>query len=435
MKTTFTSGSSAKQVFLLTPFIRLGLLLFIFLLNSDMFCFAQKSFSSSEVLAQITNYPGKSLLSNNIQFLKNNKQGMPLVAQMQFRTSTNRMDARRQSYQFRIGFNSKEMRELHDKKIKSNIHFYEIKNQILQEERLIKNYEYIAKWYFADNQLEALNEKRILLEDQKTIYKKVMANAMELDIDKLLRTEEDLQELEQEILQCQNEKAFCINQLFPEEKNPQQISLTKGNWISLQTMQRVLEKVATSPTITLDQMTQQSDIEQAKIDYDIEVSKTNKILDFVQLRYDGRDNLAVQQEFGLGFGFNIPYKSNNRLRINEAQVDIFDEELRLELLRQETEEEFIADYAKFESLLQEWQLIQKHIEEGALESTYNKYLSNGSISPLTLLRIKESILKSQAELHKIEKEACFLFIDILATKGMIGQTPAINYLSDDLSLF
>jgi hypothetical protein len=435
MQTIFTSGSSANRLLLLTPSFRVGLLFCFFFCSGAVFCFAQKSFSSTEVLSQITNYPGKALLYNSTQSLKNSKQGMPVIEQMQFRTSTNRMDANRQSYQFRMGFNTKEMRELHSKKIRTNIHLYEIKDQLLQEKQLINKYECIAKWYFAENQLEGLNEKRILLEDQKTIYKKMMANSLELDIDKLLRTEEDLQELDQEILRSQNEKEFCIKQLFPEEKNPQQITLIKSNWISLQTMQGVLEKAAASPTLTLDQVNQQGDIEQARIDYDFEVAKTNKILDFVQLRYDGRDNLAVQQEFGLGLGLNIPYKSNNRLRINEAQLDVFDEELRLELLRQETEEDFIADYAKFDFLLKEWQLVQKHIEESALESTYNKYRSNGTVHPLTLLRIKESILKSQEELHKIEEEACLLFIDLLATKGLIGKTPAINYLSDDLSFF
>jgi hypothetical protein len=434
MQTILTSGSSANRVLLLTSSIRLGLL-FFFLCYGAVFCFAQKSFSTTEVLSKTTNYPGKALLYKNTQFLNNNKQGMPVIEQMQFRTSTNRMDGNRQSYQFRMGFNSKEMRELHDRKIKSNIHLYEIKDQLLQEKQLLKNYEYIAKWYFAENQLEDLNEKRILLEDQKTIYKKMMANSLELDIDKLLRTEEDLQELDQDILRYQNEKEFCVKQLFPEEKNPQQVSLTKTNWISLQTMQRVLEKAAASPTLTLDQVNQKSDIEQARINYDIEVAKTNKILDFVQVRYDGRDNLGVQQEFGVGLGLNIPYKSNNRLRINEAQLDIFDEELRLELLRQEAEEDFIADYAKFENLLKQWQLVQKHKAESDLENTYNKYLNNGTVHPLSLLRIKESILKSQEELHQIEEEACLLFIDLLATKGLIGETPAINYLSDDLSFF
>ncbi len=413
--------------------LRLALLFFVICFANSSF--AQKNYSTSQLLSKSINTDGKVLLQDNLQFLRESDQSIPLIDEYSFRTETDEFNANRQEYLFRMNFNSKASREVQDKITKSTIDLYELKDQILRERALVKRYEYIANWYFADNELEWFAQKKAVLEDKKTIYKKMMANSLELDLDGLLKTEEDLQKMDQEMLELTHEKTFSIQQLLPKEKNPEGYLLQASNWVSLETMQRVLAKIALNQTPNLRQSLQQNDIALAKLDQEMEIAETKKVFDFAQLKYANRDKLSTPREFSIGLSLLIPTKSSNRVKINEAQLDIFDELFQQERLEQELEEDLTEAYAEFDYLMKKYQLIQSHIKESKLEDTYDKYRQNGTVHPLTLLRIKDSILKNQRDLQRIEKDACLLFIDILAYKGLISKQPSINYLTDDLKFF
>ncbi|MFK7806576.1 MAG: hypothetical protein AB8F74_02125 [Saprospiraceae bacterium] len=414
-------------------FFRLSLSLLVFLFSNN--AFAQRDFSTTQLLSKNISTNGRALLQENLQYLKEENQKMPLVDEMSFRTETDELDASRQEYLFRMNFNNKSARDVQNRITNSTIQSYELKDQILRERELIKRYEYITKWYFSDSELEWYDQKRIILEDKKTIYKKMMRNAQQLNIDGLLKTEEDLQELDQELLELNHERVFSISQLFPETENSETYQLQASNWITVETMREVLEKLDAAQDPTIEESIQQNDIDLAKLDYDMEVAETEKVFDFVQLKYAGRNNASPFREFSLGMSLIIPTKSSNRVNINEAQLEIFDELYQQERLRLEIEEDLITAYAEFDHLMDEYQLIQDHIAKNKLEDTYEKYLQNGTVHPLTLLRIKESILKSERELQKIEKSATLTFIDILTIKGLLGKSPVVNYLSNDLESF
>jgi len=434
MNTTLTSiffsSFRAKANFRSLPLLLLFVLSFS--VNNS---FAQKNYSTNQLLSSKIVNNGNTLLYNNIQQIKQTNQRMPLIEEYSFRTETDEFNAGRQEYLFRMGFNNRASREVQDKITDGTIQSYELRDQILRERALIQRYENIARWYFVDNELDWFAQKKAILEDKRTIYKKMMSNALELDLDGLLKTEEDLQKMDREILELMHEKTFSIQQLLPEEKNPEKQLLEASNWISLKTMQRVLAKVALDQHFNLKQSLQQNDIDLAKLDHDMEVAETQNVFDFAQLKYANRDKLSTAREFSLGLSLTIPTKSSNRVKINEAKLDIFDELYQQERLEQELEEDITAAYAEFDYLMDKHQLIQKHIAESKLQDTYDKYRLNGSVHPLTLLRIKDSILKNQRELQQIEKEACLLFIDILAYKGLISKEPSINYLTDDLKFF
>ena len=168
---------------------------------------------------------------------------------------------------------------------------------------------------------------------------------------------------------------------------------------------------------------------------DVEEAEGKKILDFVQAKYAGRDKLAFEKELSLGLGINIPTKASTRVKLNEAMLDIFDEQYKKDLLAANLQEKTTESYNEFQVLIREHQIIQDQISNNSLEETFNKFSSKGTVHPLSLLQIKESILKSKRALKKIEKEACLLFLEVLSYKGQLALPERVNYLSDDLHSF
>ena len=392
---------------------------------------AQSSITSTELLANQP-APAPGVIGNNLQFLKESKQSMPLVDQMEFRTETDELDIDRQELLFRMSFNRRKARKVQDELTKNNIQYYEQQAQLQQEFYLIDRYEQIVDWYYAVQELNLLNEKKIILEDKKTVYQKIIANSLEIEIDDLLSVEEDLQQLEREVLQLDYQKDYVIQQLFPDQ-NREDPLLNGENWITIETMESVLNTIEDSVANNLEQAMLATRTDFAQLEYDLKKAEAGQILDFVQMKYNGRARLDFYKEWSFGVAFNIPLKSSSRVRMNKAQMDVFEEQYEEELLDIELADKIREDYAEFAGLAREYKLVRKYISDNSLETNLKEYA--GTIQPVTLLRVKENRLRNRLALQKIEKELCQLFLDILWNKGVLFQTPVRNYLSDDLPTF
>jgi len=397
--------------------------------------FAQETYTSAQLLQKETSIPGDTLMQKNLMFLKETEQGMPFIEDMEVRTETDELDFSRQEYLFRMSFNNKKARKIQDGLTDNNIRFYELKYDVLKEVEMIDRYEQIIDWYYAQTELQYFEQKKILLEDQRIVFRKMLANAVEVDIASLLKVDEDIQDLERDVLQVNLQKDDAVRRLFLDREIPENIELDSSSWITIKKMKTILEDVKDLPANTMAQALQDLRIDLEELEYDMEKAESRQILDFVQLKYAGRDKLSVQKELSLGVGFTIPTKSSGRLKINEATLDVFDEKYKKKLQTIDIEEKIANRYADFYARLQEYELIEEQIAKSDLQEIYKKYSTTGAIHPTTLLSMKTLFLKNNRALKKLEKEACILFIDILAYKGQLSQPPFVNYLSENLNSF
>lgn len=414
----------------------------LLMLCSGLFCClglttlsAQTQITTTQLLGNQMMLKGDSLLQRNLDFLKNSEQGMPFVEDMEFRTETDELDFSRQEYLFRMSFNNKKARKVQDGMTENNTRFYEVKAQILKEEELVNRYELIIEWYYLQKDLSHFFEKKILLEDKQVVYRKMLTNAVVVNITDLLKIDEDIQELDRDILQAQLQQKEIIRQLFTDFPNPGKITLDSTTWISLDKMELVLREAKDDPVANLDQALQMLRVNTEQLKYDMEKAESKRILDFVQLKYAGRNSLNVQKEFSVGVGVQIPTKSTGRVKINEAMLDMLDEEYQQEMQTATLHKRIDDRYAQFYALLEEYNLIQQQIKDSDLQRVYDKYSANGAIHPITLLRMKETFLKNRRALRRLEEEACFTFLEILTYKGLLSQTPTVNYLSEGLKSF
>lgn len=394
---------------------------------------AQRVISSKQILSDLSQLPGYSILQEGRNFLQNVEQGMPLVDEMEFRTETDEMEFNRQEYLFRVSFNNKKARRAQDRITDNNIRFYELRTEMIREAELLRRYELMVDWYYMQMELEYYQAKNIILEDRKTVFEKMLANAETPDITNLLKIDEDLQELERDIFELENQRSYIIEQLGSKESA--QLVLDTSDWISIETMDFVLNETANINSANLEQALQMLKIDAEQLEFELEQAQSRRFLDFIQLKYAGRNNLDIQREFSFGLGLQIPTKTTNRLNINEALLDKLDEEFEMDLLEKEIEGELAALNASFTKLREEAKLIRRQIAENRFEGLFEKYKNTTNLHPLALLSMKEMALKNERTLYKIEKEACLTFIEILQLKGMLRKTPATNYLSDNLEVF
>ena len=159
---------------------------------------------------------------------------------------------------------------------------------------------------------------------------------------------------------------------------------------------------------------QQLKVDKAALKEKQEKAESQKIIDFVQIKYAGRDNLEFGNEISLGFGINIPTRSSRRVKQNEARLDMIEEQVELDQLQWELSQELKQLYAHFDLLKKEYNVLQEYIDINERSKTYEKYKTIEGIEPLSLLSLKESILKNQQKLIKIEKEAVLTYLTIIS---------------------
>ncbi|HFA50029.1 MAG TPA: hypothetical protein ENJ95_13555 [Bacteroidetes bacterium] len=365
-------------------------------------------------------------------FLKNSPQNLPLIEKLEFRTETDELDFGRQEYLFRVSLNGKKAQQAQSHLNQNNIHIYENQQMVYQQEELKKKYTDIIDWYYVDIAIQLLKEKRVLLEDKKTIFEKMMGNATGFDIDDYLKNEEALQTLGRDLMRLEHYKMRLVQQLI---LNKEMFSeLEKEGWISVSQMQKTISRIKVDLLKNPKYSQQLSNADFAKSEYDLKEAESEKIIDFVQLKYAGRDKLDLQRELSLGVGINIPTKATARTKLNKAALEIYDEKYKARLLEMGLLEKIEDSYASFGGLKNDYEFLQKNIKENGLENVLEKYMNSGNVHPLTLLRVKESILKNQKLLLKIEQELCLDYLRILELTGQLIQAPLVNYLSENLEL-
>ena len=205
-----TCFRNKKTIRLLTCFLA-----FVFLCTATQSP-AQNKITTSQLLSDKPTEAGSMLFNSNIQFLKEAKQEMPVVNKMEFRTETDELDISRQEYLVRMSINSRKTRKVQNEINKNNARFYELKSQIAEEAKLVNRYKLVVDWYYTQSELNYLKEIIILKEDEKAVHQKMLANSTELDIEDLLKAEEEIRELDRKVLQLNLEKDHIIQQLLPD---------------------------------------------------------------------------------------------------------------------------------------------------------------------------------------------------------------------------
>ncbi len=397
--------------------------------------FGQTSISTTQALAPLT--APSLLLNNNFQldYLRNVNQNAPIIDKMEFRTETDEFDWDRQEYVFRTGFNSFKSRKIQKAITANRINFYQIKENELAEDYLEEQYELLISWYYSKKELAQIEDKEQLLLDQKTVYSKLVQASSGIELGKLVEVEQELLELERRKFKMTQESSNFEIQIYANASIKSSDQLSFDNWITLKRMQAVLESLKQNPNESTEAMLQTLRINEAILDHDFEITESQRILDYLQIKYSNRETPLIKRELSIGAGINIPSKAAARLKINETKLDLYDEELEGRILAFEQNKIVRELYGEFEANVAEHQLILEQEEKQNLTELFNRYAQSGMADPISLLQIKESIVNYQSDKLELEKEACRLYFEILKEKGKINITTPVNYLSNTLPRF
>ncbi len=392
--------------------------------------FAQTSITIEDYLQASSNTPNLEIYTTKLNFLENNPYEIPKVEELEFRTETSRFDWKRQEFLVRSSFSTKKERNQQNQLFETQKAILQNEQQLTLHAELENRYSTVLEYYFAGQELNWCQKQKIILNDKLSILQKMAQLSTNFNLNEYIKTEETLHNLDQKILQLQQKEIRILQQIQFALERPEIIQLDTNQIISIENLITKIETLPDScqqhPYIN-ERMAR---IEQHMAEFKLEEAENGRILDFVQLRYGGRDNLELYQEFSVGVGFNIPLKKTIQANLNEIKLDKLDDREKLKNFEYYCQQEIQFAKQEAQLLWQQYQLLLQQNADSQARYSSLEYETLGTQNPLALLEIEENLLRRSLATLEIKENIYEIYVDLLQLTGLMSQLPLVNYLRE-----
>jgi hypothetical protein len=152
------------------------------------------------------------------------------------------------------------------------------------------------------------------------------------------------------------------------------------------------------------------------------------MLDEITRRDDGK-TYDMHNAYALQLGIKIPDITMARHDIARRKVDYLSEKENYERLKSELADQINKDQEDLRSLIAQYRFLKARESEVDATASLKKYLQMNGVDPLTLLSIKESIVKNQIDMCKLRFGILRNYIRVIDVAGELAKPPLRNFLS------
>lgn len=420
MKTDYYSLLKLQRLYYLVMYI----LTFV----SLSVCAQQKILTFEDYIGAVLDEPKVSIYNNKINFLDQNNGQSPILRELEFRTETDEWNLTRQEYLLRSSFNGKKEREKEQAYYDSNKSVIEAEKKVEIHDEIVDRY---TNWlnYLLLREKQSIIKKRILLaEDKMAILKTKAALTVDFNLNEYIKTEDQFHDVKRQQLMLEHELQLINATIAQGVPNIVFQVIDTSQLIAIERVGEVLNQITDTAYIHPDFEERSSQINQLQKEYELEQVQDQQILDFVQLKYAGRDNSDLVQEFSFGMGINIPLKNINQVKLNEILLEVLENEDKLSNDKYYNTLKINQQKLYINLLTEQYQLLEEQsINSQSFYSaqTYEKLVAS---DPVMLLQIEESLLLREQKKLDLKIEIYTLYINILDNSGLLSQLPFINYL-------
>ncbi len=362
-----------------------------------------------------------------IGFLKKRNFSIPIIDRLEIRGGNNELTKEDQQYAVRI-------RPANPWKIRRNIALFNatkkelsIQKQLQFAENLQDRYE-IALGYLIQKKLVELQEQRFdiikqrahILENnqQSTLFNPKEYVEAKLD---QIESLNDIEEANSSKLYLEQQIALILQTTSFNWDNEELISILQIQGHSTSIAQKML------PSTELELIAQQVEVARQEV----RVEKADFNIGFFQTEYSPfRDK---NSDYGFSVGLTIPIFKSNKNKIAERKLDEI--EVQNEYVSQQYSDSVnrILNFQYLQQMISQHQMLEKQIDELDLDSAIDNINRIEDNNPLSLLDLKEGILKLEEVRLKSRKNVLEQYLEFLKAFGVFNSIPLTNHLSNQLS--
>ncbi|CAN2044704.1 Outer membrane efflux protein [Candidatus Magnetomoraceae bacterium gMMP-13] len=396
--------------------------------------FAGKSFISMSRYLN-TAFQDDTLIFQNekISFLKNSSSNTPFLNEIEFRMNIDEFESDKQKYAIRFKPNgwgeAKNGKYMYNKTLQYNKAMYDL----LLNQALKDRYNIIID-YIYNRQMISLNEELTVLYEDRVNVLKQSADDLNFNPNDLIDAENDIIRLELDLINLKNETVNIEDEIRQNLPGTKAVNFDTARMISIQGMEKIIAatRLTEQKNVYLEYNRLNAALANAR--YELEKSENRKYLSFIETAYDTDDRDEFEKAFSIQFGISIPFINPNRLDTNLRKLSSLEAQSKYVMMQKKMTENSSILSRDVSRLIKQYSVLNAKKTQSKAKSFFDIYRRMEGANPLILLKLKESLLKTDISMQKITRRIYKKYINFMDISGKLSEKPLKNYLSDNLEL-
>ena len=369
-----------------------------------------------------------------VDFIEGAPGNTAFIRSLEFRTETDRFAIANQKYSLRFYpaslVENRSNRELQSSSVKASRQ----EQELVLHQALRWRYRLALRYLY---NLERLGLKRELVQlhrDQVQVLNQSSGN-LDFDINDLLQSQEQLIEVELDVIELDSRDRQLTTEIQNCFSMPTQLNFEGGGLYGVTTVTTLLDTlcgkaVTTSPYLR----SSQARVELSGAEFNLKQARERQIFNFFKVTYDYENHLDTREALFVELGVKIPIGSGNQLELDRSHLEYLAETAEHSELVRELELELEQSIADLGQLLEQIALLEKQKTDSSAETTLAAMQRYPGTEPLSLLRLRESVVKRDLQQVTLNYLLRMKYIELLDLNGSLSQLPLRNWLSGDLEM-
>lgn len=403
-----------------------------------------KSFLQAEESPEKLTISGFLKTVENDETLKNQKelniyldgapQSTPYIDRVEVRGKTEDFDIEKQKYSLRFypkGWGETKYTRLVNETLKNT---GQTDYTLCYNTGLLRRYDLVLD-YLENRALISVKKKlAVVYRDRITVLRKKLSGSVSADIGDLIEAEELLTALRLDLVKLENKKTGLLHQIGGFLNSGCVLSFNGKGLVTVEDIARYLEKNSAVGTENILLKAQKDKVDLALNKYRLEKAKNRDYLSYLQVSYDADEEDDYRKACSVEFGIKLPFINSDREDETRKKIAYMKERLKFRAEKKELSEKLLSLTRSIERLIDQHRLLIEERQRGNATNTYRKYLTMEGTDPLNILKVRETLLKSDIRRTRNSYEIRRKFISLLAASGKLSAKPITNYLSENMEV-
>ncbi|MBF0450123.1 MAG: hypothetical protein HQK75_05430 [Candidatus Magnetomorum sp.] len=369
--------------------------------------------------------------TEKITFLKDSSSNTPYINEVELRMQIDEFEDSKQKYTVRMNMNGWGEHSQGKKVYEASLKYNETERAIFLNDSLKDRYIDVIVYHHSGMQLVFMKALMTVYNDRVEVLKQNVGT-LQFDAIELIETERQLLDLQLDMVNIKNDKVVIeekIRLFFPTENEDVLIVKDMLDIYSIQDKVIQLKESFEQKNVHIQHG--QYNYEMAEAKYRLEQAENNTYLSFLEASYDLDEKEKFEKAFTVEFGITIPIVNPNRLDINRRKLNSVKAKSDWMNVKKNIQMNFFALSRKIKRLITQYDIISLQKKKSRTKETFDIFRQMDGANPLTLLKLKESMLKNEMTMQKIQHQIYETYIKLLDCSGELSSPPLINYLSKD----
>jgi len=359
-------------------------------------------------------------------FLSKKKYRIPPIDELEVRFSNDEFTQEDQQYAFRISPANPWQIRRNNALFNATRKELSIQKQIQHKENIYDRYQLVVEYLF-DKKSASIQDQQYSIIQKKVEIIGENAESRLFDSEDLVDAKID-QVDELSNLEDRQISNLRLRRLIAEILQNSDFDWSEFSMISTEKIKEVANSIVTdefaSPEIEL--ISQRIDI----VEKEVRLEKADFNIGFAQVEYfPFRDR---NSDYGVSFGISLPLFRTNKDQIAELTLDKIELNTELEIEIYKDSVNKVLEYNFLLDLIKQHEQLTEQAELLNIEELTSRLSARENDNPITLLNLKEGLLKIELLKLKSEERLFNQYVEFLDTFNVLAQVPLRNYLTEEL---